>query len=222
VIKLHKHLLVCDCEHCREMFPHDRHDAVWASPDPGDGAQRVIGRIPIGADNAPLEFVLWVDDDLRLAVDWPGFPGTRGAAVTLSDTVASDGARVIVGTRDPALGALTKDVPLRRALAERFTQRCMEEYGLAPEGTADSVPCDVHGRGVAAMACRHVVESPTPVDVTILYGLDGDYPDVFCQGCLAEFARGNVDVCQTVCSRCQQLNIYRHRVVATTWYGATA
>ncbi|PKN55938.1 MAG: hypothetical protein CVU56_18720 [Deltaproteobacteria bacterium HGW-Deltaproteobacteria-14] len=219
MIKLHKHLLVCDCEHCREMFPHDRHDAVWAAADPGGGARRAIGRVPIGADEAPLEFVLWVTADDRLAVDWPGFPGTRGAAVTLSGT-APDGAPVIVATRDPALGALSGEIPLRRALAERFTARCMEEYGLAPEGTADLVACERHGSGVAAMACRCVVESPEALDVTVLYGLDGDYPDVFCEACLARFARGEVDVCVTVCSRCQQLNIYRHRVIATSWYGA--
>lgn len=222
MIKLHKHLLVCDCASCRDMFPHGRHDAVWATQDPGNGARRVLGRVPIGAQNAPLEFVLWVDGDDRLAVDWPGFPGTRGAKVALSLTPAPDGAPVILGTHDPALRALTADIPLRRALADRFNARCMVDFGLAPDETADLVACDLHGSGAPAMACSHVVESRDPLDVTVVYGVDGDYPDVFCQDCLARFAQGDVDVCQTVCSRCQQLNLYRHHIVATTWYGAKA
>jgi len=220
VIKLHKHLLVCDCAECREMFPHDRSDAVWAALDPGDGARRVLGRIPIGAASAPLEFVLWVTPDDRLATDWPGFPGTRGAAVTV-DAAGPGQTPVITATRDPALGALVDAIPLRRALAERFNARCMIEYGLAPEDTADLVACPRHGSGIGALACRCVADAAEPLDVTVMYGLDGDYPDVFCASCLARFAGGEVDVCVTVCSRCQQLNLYRHRVVATSYYGAT-
>jgi len=219
VIKLHKHRLTCSCADCRAMFPPDRHDAVWAAPDPGDGARRAVGRVPIGAVHHALEVLVWVTPDDRLAVDWPGFPGTRGAQVTLKDPGPGQ-APVIVATRDPALAALGDALPLRRALVERVGARCMVEFGLAAEETADFVRCDRHGLGASALACACVAHGAEPRDVTIVYGLDGDYPDVFCAECLPRYAAGDLDVCVTVCSHCQQLNLYRHHIVATTHYGA--
>ena len=224
MIKVHKHRLTCSCDDCLEMFPSGRFEPAWAQPEPmataGQGRpfERVIGRVPLGDPAAAWTFVVWVDGDQRLAGDWPGFPGTAGARVEL-DRAAHDGP-VITGTRDPALAALAHPVPLRRLAAERLGQRCMVEYGLAPPEVADFLACPEHGEGIPALACRHVVDGP-PADAVVVYGLDGDYPDLFCPSCLDRFSHGELSVAVTVCSHCQQRHLYRHHLVSRTWYGAT-
>lgn len=225
MIKVDKHLLTCTCEACAAMFPNDRYDAVWASPRPeGDEREltRVVARVPIGALRPPLAFVLWVDGDHALAADWPGFPGTVGARVTLGPPDA-DGSRPLTGTNDPVLSGLSDAVPLRRRLAERFAARCAVEYGLAPVDTADFAECAIHGEtGIQCLTCEHLAESEEPLDAVLLYGPDGDYPDILCVPCVARLAQRDLESVRPACSRCQQASIYRHRVVSRTWYGARA
>jgi hypothetical protein len=216
VIKLQKHRITCTCDDCVAMFPPDRFEASW-SMTPQDGSRRVTGRVPLGASNASWTFVAYVDEQRRLVDDWPGFPGTRGARVELSHHNAGD---EVVGTRDPALAALAEPIPLRRLAVERINARCMVELGLAPSDIADYVACEQHGQGIPALACAHVIESASPIDATIVYGVDGDYPDLFCGECLANYVGGDVNVARTVCSYCQQAHLYRHRLVTRTWYGA--
>lgn len=199
------------------MFPPDRYEAAWTLPRPeGRDVRRVIGRLPIGHPQSIPAAVLWVDSDSRLATDWPGFPGTLGALVK----VESRGEPTLVATSDPALAALADPIPLRRTTLERLNARCMVDYGLAPPDVADFVDCDRHGHGAPALACRCVPTSDAPLDVVVLYGLEGDYPDLLCEPCLARYTQGALDAVVTVCSRCQQQHLYRHRIVARTWYGA--
>lgn len=225
MIKVHKHRLTCGCDDCQAMFPAGRFEPAWATPEPtaeGGAArrlERVIGRVPLGDPGATWTFVVWVDQDQRLVNDWPGFPGTAGARVEL-DRTSHDGP-IITGTRDPALAALAAPVPLRRLAAERINARCMVEYGLAPREVGDLVACPEHGEGAAALACAHVIDGP-PSEAVVVYGLDGDYPDLFCPACLERYALGEVDVAKVVCSRCQQRHLYRHHLVARTWYGAAS
>lgn len=222
MIKVSKHRLTCACEDCQTAFPPDRFEATWTVPAPDPTCERVIGRVPLGAPNASWGFVVWIDADQRLAHDWPGFPGTRGARVELdrpgrpkSDKVS----RVITGTRDPALAALSDRVPLRRLTTERINARCMVEYGLADDDVADFIACERHGIGLPALACVHVLGAEA-IDATVVYGVDGDYPDLFCAACLARYAAGELAVAHTVCSHCQQAHLYRHRLVGHTHYGA--
>ncbi|MCA9514563.1 MAG: hypothetical protein KC635_06460 [Myxococcales bacterium] len=222
MIKVDKHPLTCACADCATMFPHDRYDAVWASPRPDgrDDLTRVVARVPIGAPNAPLAFVLWVDDDQRLVADWPGFPGSAGARVALGDP-DHEGTRALTGTGDPVLSALSRAVPLRRRLAERFAARCAVEYGLAAADTADFAPCDRHGgTGIQCLTCEHLADSDAPLDAVILYSPDGDYPDILCVPCVARLAQRDLGSVRPACSRCQQASIYRHHVVSHTHYGA--
>ena len=224
MIKVTRHRLTCRCDDCVEMFPPDRYEAAWTLPAPEvlrDGAEpprRVVGRVPLGAANATWPFVVWVDADDRLVTDWPGFPGTHGAKVEI-DWRAPEGPE-IVGTRDPALAALAEPVPLRRIAVERLNARCMVDFGLAGDDTADYIACPEHGRGLPALACRCVVASESPLDAVVLYGVDGDYPDLLCTACLPRYLAQDLEVVVTVCSVCQQRHLYRHRLVARTWYGA--
>lgn len=219
--KLAKHLLVCDCADCTDMYPPDRFDVTWSVPRPEAaqvGLRKVTGRVPLGHDKARLSFGVWIDEQQRLVHDWPGFPGTAGARVELDPLRGS----AIVGTPDPLLGALADPVPLRRKAAERISARCMVELGLADarSGVSDYVQCARHGSGIAALSCAHAQDPTQRIDVVVLYGVDGDFPDVFCEPCLTAYASGDLDVALTLCSRCQQESVYRNRVVATTWYGA--
>jgi hypothetical protein len=205
------------------MFPPDRFEAAWTLPEPDPGHakegrrfERALGRVPLGDPKATWTFIVWVDEERRLAADWPGFPGTAGARVELAE---SREGWVITRTPDPALAALADPIPLRRLAIERLNARCMVEYGLAPDAIADFIPCARHGFGIPALACAHVIDGPS-TDATVVYGLDGDYPDLFCAPCLARYASGEVELALTVCSRCQQAHLYRHRLVARTWYGA--
>ncbi len=220
MIKVHKHRLTCDCPACLDTFPPDRFEAVWNVPKPEvEGARPVRGPVPIGAARPAMLFGLWVDADQRLLHDWPGFAGTAGARVELQDRPGAPA--VVVGTRDPLLAALAEPVPLRRTFAERVGARCMVEFGVTRDDVADYLACDVHGEGLPALTCAHLADpAAPPAEAVVVYGLDGDFPDAFCPPCLERFAAGDVSVCQTVCSRCQQANVYRHRVTATTWYGA--
>ena len=202
------------------MFPADRFDAVWTPPKPdGEHVERVTGAIPIGAAGAPVRCVLWVDEHDRLLVDWPGLPGTAGASVTIKRP-PSGGTGEVVDTTDPILRGFRKDVPLRRKLAERFSARCLVTFGLAPAETADFVPCDEHGEGLAALTCSHLAASDEPMEAVIVYGVDGDYPDLFCVPCFERFAGGDADVAQMTCSRCQRREATRHHIVHATSYGA--
>lgn len=215
MIKLDRHLLVCDCADCATMFPPDRFEATWTYPEPDPSARRATGRLPIGHARARPAAIVWVDADDRLATDWPGMPGTLGAKVELSGRGPS---LAVVGTRDPALAALADPVPLRRRALERLSQRCMVDYGLAPLNASDLIVCDVHGHGARALACAHVVGSAEPIDAVVLYDPDGDYPDCLCMPCLERYRAGDVTVAGVVCSRCQQRHLYRHRLVARSVY----
>ena len=93
-------------------------------------------------------------------------------------------------------------------------------FGLAPPETADFVPCDIHGEGLAALTCAHIVASEEPLEAVIVYSMDGDYPDLFCRACFDAFAGGNPDVAQPTCSRCQRREVMRHHITHATWYGA--
>lgn len=218
MIKVSLHALTCRCPDCLDMFPPDRFEPTWVLPAPTDRKTRkVTGALPLGHPQASHAFSLWVDEDLRLATDWPGFPGTLGARVEV-DWHAAGGPR-ITGTRDPALAALAHPVPLRRKAIERLNARCMVDYGLAPPDTADHIACPRHGHGIPALACR-CLAGPERLDIVVLYGVDGDFPDALCEMCLARYLARDLSVVETVCSRCQQDNLYRHRIVSTTWYGA--
>jgi len=217
MIKVDRHLVVCDCEDCATMFPPDRFEATWTYPQPSPEARRATGRLPIGHPKARPAAIVWVDADDRLATDWPGMPGTVGAKVELSGRGA---ALAVVGTRDPALAALAHPVPLRRRALERLSQRCMVDYGLAPDDAADLVACATHGHGARALACEHVLASVDPIEVVVLYDPDGDYPDCFCAPCLERYRARDLSVARVVCSRCQQRHLYRHRLIARTTYGA--
>ena len=203
-----------------EMFPSDRFEAVWTPPRPeGAHVERVTGAIPIGDPKATLSSVLWVDDEDRLLVDWPGLPGTIGARVTIERPPSGATGR-IVDTTDPILRGFRSEVPLRRKLAERFNARCLVSFGLAPPETADFVPCEEHGEGLAALTCAHLSTSAEPLEVVIVYGVDGDYPDLFCRPCFDAFASGQMEVAQPTCSRCQRRESSRHHIALATWYGA--
>jgi hypothetical protein len=220
VIKVIRHPLTCDCADCAAMFPHDRFEPTWTVPRPSADARRAEARLPLGHPRAGLAFVVWVDAEQRLLHDWPGFPGTRGARLEMQ-WYRPDSGRA-TGSRDPALTALCDPIPLTRRLAERINQRCLVEYGLAPPEAADFVACDLHGHGIGALACRCVLEAPegAPVEAVVLYDTDGDYPDLICTGCLDRFMQRDMNGIVRVCSRCQQMHLMRHRLVARTWYGA--
>ncbi len=235
MIKLAGHLLTCGCEACATMFPRGRFEPTWTFPQPTPSARRVTAAVPIGHPRAPLEVIVWVDASGRLAADWPGFVGTAGAQVDV-DWSARGGPRV-TGTRDPVLGALADPVPLTRKFAERLNARCMRAYGLldgddgddagGSNGDEDAIACQRHGTGMRAFACKCVAgeggegrEGGEALDVVVLYDVGGDFPDCLCTACVARFQAGDPDVVVPVCSRCQQHHIYRHRVVARTWYGA--
>lgn len=220
--KVIRHPLTCSCDDCTTMFPSDRFEPTWTVPKPSEGAGRAEARLPLGHPRANLAFVVWVDADGRLLHDWPGFPGTLGARAEVQWYRPGSGR--ITGTRDPALLALADPVPLTRRFAEKVNARCMVDYGLAPEETADFVTCDRHGHGIGALACRCVaaVATEAPLDIWVFYDPDGDYPDVVCEACVEAFVAKAPDVVTRVCSRCQQEHLYRNRVVGRTHYGATA
>lgn len=218
MIKVLTHTLTCRCDDCVQMFPHDRFEPTWTLPRPSETSRKVLGALPLGHPQAGQTFALWVDHNDCLEVDFPGFPGTIGARVEV-DWKAYGGPKVI-STHDPALKALADPIPLRRKALERLNQRLMVDYGLAPEEMADFIACERHGHGIPALACAHVV-GPEPVDAVILYGVDGDYPDLLCEPCLERYLARDLSVVQTVCSRCQQEHLYRHHLVASTWYGAS-
>jgi hypothetical protein len=224
LIKLSKHALTCACLDCQTMFPPDRFDAVWSAAEPATDTEtprKVIGKIPIGAASATWAFTLFVDEQDRLLTDWPGFPGTAGAQVTLSTPHGAE-PPMVIGTRDPVLAGLAANIPLRRETVERVNRRCLVEYGLTEADTSDAyVSCDIDGSGLAALTCAHVVAATDPIETALLYNVNGDYPDLFCLSCLERYAGGDVSVCVTVCSRCQQRYIYRHTLVERTWYGAS-
>ncbi|MGM0575092.1 MAG: hypothetical protein ACQEXJ_05110 [Myxococcota bacterium] len=219
MIKLSKHRLTCDCEHCRDTFPLKRFEPTWSVPGPPtDGARAVRGHLPIGDPHPAMHFGLWMDDAECLLVDWPGLPGTAGARVRTRAKGPSE-PPVIVDTDDPILRGFTSRIPLRRKLQERLNARCLVEFGLAQPDAADHIACEEHGQGVPALTCPHLME-PQPREVVVLYGLDGDFPDVLCQDCLQALAGGDTSVCLTTCSVCQRVRVLHHHVVATTYYGA--
>jgi hypothetical protein len=218
VIKLDKHPLDCACEHCQAMFPADRFEATWTAAEPeGVGHRRAVAHVPLGGARRGVGFIVWLDAHDRLATDWPGFPGTAGAAVTLAPKTPGESDR-IVGSSDPILAALTAAVPLRRRFAERINSRCMVELGLAPEDTADFITCPRHGRGLPALTCAHLEREGTPQHAVILYGVDGDFPDLLCLPCTERYAAGDLDVCVPTCSLCQQERARHHRVVQSASY----
>lgn len=220
MIKVQNHTLTCRCDDCAQMFPHDRFEPTWTLPQPSAASRRAIGALPLGHPQAGQAFAVWLDSEDRLEVDWPGFPGTAGAKVEVDWRAHPPR---ILGTKDPALSALADPVPLRRKALERMNQRLMVDYGLASEDTADFVSCERHGHGIPALACEHVVSALNvdQLEVVVLYGVDGDYPDLLCEPCLERYLARDLSVVQTVCSRCQQEHLYRHRLVGSTWYGAS-
>lgn len=219
MIKLEKHPLDCACEHCEAMFPSDRFEATWTAAEPaGHAHRRATANVPLGAARRGMGFVVWVDDHDRLASDWPGFPGTAGARVTVEPGEPGGSDRV-VGSPDAILGALTAAVPLRRRFADRLNARCMVELGLAPEGTADFIACERHGRGLPALTCAHLEAEGRPQEAVVLYGVDGDFPDLMCVACTDRYAAGAVEVCVATCSVCQQERARHHRVVQRVTYG---
>lgn len=202
------------------MFPGDRFDAVWTAAEPeGPGFRRATAEVPLGGAWRGMGFVVWLDDQDRLASDWPGFPGTAGAPVLVRSGAPGE-PDAVVGARDAILGALCAPVPLRRRFADRVAARCMVELGLAPPDTADFIECGRHGRGLPALTCQHLDATGQPTDAVMLYGLDGDFPDLLCARCTERYAAGDVEVCVPTCSLCQQERARHHRVIATTWYGA--
>jgi|GEM_PF-1545525 len=218
--KVLRHPLVCECEDCASMFPADHFEPTWTLPKPSEDARRAEARLPLGHPRASLAFVVWVDAKGHLLQDWPGFPGTKGALVEMQ-WYRPDSGRVL-GTRDPALAALSDPVPLTRVFASKVNSRCMVDFGLAPADSADFVTCDKHTGGISALACHCVIgaKSTERLDVYVFYDPDGDYPDVVCAACVDRFVASDPSVVTTVCSRCQQTHLYRHRIVGRTHYGA--
>lgn len=233
MIKVHKHLLTCQCDDCATMFPADRFEPTWVVPRPTDTAIEVTSSAPIGHRHAAARVRLWVEPletlasdtsdpwSGRLAHDWPGMPATDGALVRVERYA---GVWRVAATSDPILAALADPVPLRRLAAEKLSARCLVLFGLAQPSDADFIECSRHGHaGTAALTCRHVTAATTPPPETVLlYGVDGDFPDLFCLPCLDRYANGDVSACITVCSLCQRDNILRANIVRKTWYGAAA
>lgn len=218
MIKVDRHPVTCDCRHCQAMFARDRFEPTWVYPDPGRGARRATGVVPIGHPQARPVAALWVTPEGRLATDWPGFPGTRGAAVEVAWD--APGGPIVTATRDPALAGLAAPVPLTHRAVERMNQRCMVDYQLAPPGAADFLACERHGEtGVRALACAHVAHGADRVQAVVMYDPDGDFPDCLCTACFERYQQGDTSVVEPVCSRCQQVNLYRHELVGQGFYG---
>ena len=138
---------------------------------------------------------------------------------TRSDFLA-EGTLVITRTPDPILGGFAARVPLRRKLVEVLNARCMVDFGLSPLSACDYIPCALHGHGLPALTCAHLRDATSPREAVVLYGLDGDYPDLLCPACVDVLSGGDASGCLTICSRCLQPDMYRHHILTTTWYGA--
>ena len=221
MIKVERHPLTCDCADCESLFPADRFDASWPAPRPErDDIRPATAGIPIGGARPALRFSVWLDPEGRLACDWPGLPGTIGARVAVREPPpGSDVPAHIVGTDDALLAGFVDGAPLRRRLTGRMNARLMVEFGLAPPEAADFVPCSDHGLGVSASTCRHLQEATERRDVAVLYGVDGDFPDVLCVACVERLAAGDLQSLRTTCSRCVATLARHHRIVSTGWYG---
>ena len=221
MIKVDRHPLVCGCEECATLFPSDRFDASWPAPKPERPDIRpATAGLPIGSPTPAMRFKVWLDSEDRLACDWPGLPGTRGARVSLrASPPHSEAPAHITGSDDVLLAGFCEGAPLRRKLTTRFTARLMVEFGLAEPHIADYVPCDKHGSGISASTCVHLQEATERRDAVMLYGVDGDFPDLFCESCVEDLGKGNLDSVVTTCSHCLALLARHHRVVSTGWYG---
>ena len=224
MIKVARHPLVCACPACETLFPADRFEASWPAPKPErEGIREVSAGIPIGSSRPALRFTLWLDEEDRLACDWPGLPGTRGARVKVRKAAPNSTMQDhVTGSDDLILRGFCEGAPLRRKLTERFNGRLMVEFGLADASTSDYVPCPHHTLGVSAMTCTHLQEATGRRDAVLLYGVDGDFPDLFCQSCVDSLNAQNIDHLVTTCSHCLSALARHHRVVSTAWYGQSA
>ena len=221
MIKVEKHPLTCACSDCLTLFPADRFDASWPAPRPArEGVRSVSAGIPIGSPSPALRFTLWLDEDDRLACDWPGLPGTIGARVNLRKAPPhSTLDDHVTGSDDIILAGFCEGAPLRRKLTTRFNARLMVEFGLAHPSASDYVSCPHHTMGASSMTCSHLQNSDVRKDAVVLYGVDGDYPDLFCPACVDALNAGDLTHTTTTCSRCLSVLARHHRVVATAWYG---
>ncbi len=148
-------------------------------------------------------------------------PATEGALVQVEWFA---GVWRVASTTDPILSALAVPVPLRRLAADRLSARCLVMFGLAQPTDADFIECSRHGHGgTSALTCRHVhgTANERP-EAVLLYGVDGDFPDLFCLACLERYAAGDISTCITVCSLCLRDTILSANIVRRTWYGAPA
>ena len=221
LIKIERHPLTCTCADCETLFPADRFDASWPAPKPErDDIRPATAGIPIGSPNPALRFTLWLDEDDRLACDWPGLPGTIGAKVSVRRAPKhSNMDDHVTGSNDIILAGFCEGAPLRRKLVTRFNARLMVEFGLATPEASDYVPCTQHGLGASSMTCTHLEQTEVRRDAVMLYGVDGDFPDLFCEACVADLNEGVMEHIKTTCSRCLSVLAHRHRIVATGWYG---
>jgi hypothetical protein len=221
LIKVERHPLLCDCEDCAALFPSDRFEASWPAPKPPrEDIRPATAGLPIGASSPAIRFTLWLDESDRLACDWPGLPGTIGARVNVRRAPAGSSlSDHVTGTDDVILAGFSDGAPLRRKLTGRLTARLMVEFGLAPPDTADYVPCSRHTLGVSASTCAHLQGATERRDAVMLYGVDGDFPDLFCEPCLKRLNTGDLSLVVTTCSRCLATLARHHRLVGTAWYG---
>ena len=221
MIKVERHPLLCDCADCVTLFPADRFEASWPAPKPPRQDVRcVTAGLPIGASTPAMRFTLWLDENDRLACDWPGLPGTIGARVNVRKAPPhSSMDDHVTGTEDLILAGFSDGAPLRRKLTGRMNARLMVEFGLAQAHTADYVPCRQHTLGVSASTCTHLQSATERRDAVMLYGVDGDFPDLFCEHCVERLNAGDLSHIVTTCSRCLVDLARRHRIIATAWYG---
>ena len=221
MIKVERHPLTCACEDCKTLFPSDRFDASWPAPKPArEDIRPATAGLPIGASAPAMRFTLWLDESDRLACDWPGLPGTVGARLNVRK--APPGSTMddhITGTEDIILAGFNDGAPLRRKLTGRLTARLMVEFGLAQPEASDYVPCAKHTMGAAASTCTHLQDATERRDAVLLYGVDGDFPDLFCEPCVERLSAGDLSQIVTTCSRCLVELARHHRLVNTAWYG---
>ena len=95
----------------------------------------------------------------------------------------------------------------------------MVEFGLAEPSASDYIHCPKHSLGASSMTCTHLQDAEVRQDAVMLYGVDGEFPDLICRACVDDMNAGSVDHIVPACSRCVSVLARHHRIVATAWYG---